>query len=93
MAELRDPLAQELALKLGATTRPVTKLLVEIDRKLSQHPELWGANEAAAFLGIRHNNMYKLRDFPQPVYDKPRGRLWLADDIKAFQNRRLDRVE
>lgn len=88
MARLRDPLTQELASSLVNEDRQVRRILAKIDKRLTERPELWGAGEAASFLGIRHNNMYKLRDFPEPIYDKPRGRLWLADDVRTFAERR-----
>lgn len=53
-------------------------------------PELWGAHEAAACLGVARNNLGVLRGLPAPVTRISNGAIavYVADEIRAFADTR-----
>lgn len=54
-------------------------------------PELVGAKEAAAILGVKQPNLRTLRGLPEP-YDKAAATtLWRKDEVEAFAAERAAR--
>lgn len=53
-------------------------------------PDLMGAREVAAELGVSPSNLGKVADLPPPAKELIRGRLWRADVIYQFAQRRED---
>jgi prophage regulatory protein len=53
--------------------------------------ELWGSAEAADYLGISRQRLHDLttraHDFPEPVAVISAGRIYNADDIRAWAAR------
>jgi hypothetical protein len=51
-------------------------------------PEVWGAKEASAALGVRQPNLRTIRGLPEP-YDKTAATtLWRADEIRMLAEQR-----
>jgi hypothetical protein len=71
------------ALRTADTDQQEEQARKRINRALLK-PELWGATEVGACLGIAHNNLYKLPDLPEPVLELNRGRLWDAVAVRAY---------
>jgi hypothetical protein len=93
MAE-RDRAARtmhNLLRKVKATDRAQEALRVLIDTP----PELWGAHEAAACLGVARPNLGTLRGLPAPTCRVGNGAMpiYLADEIRAFADERGTRHE
>lgn len=76
-----------LVAKLRQSMQNPDYAIRRIDRELKR-PELWGAAEVAAHLGVRASNVYKMRGLPEPVVVLQRGKLWSAYEIRAFAERR-----
>lgn len=54
-------------------------------------PELWGIHEIAAELDVRRETVHYHagRDgFPEPVAELTMGRIWRADDVRAWAKTR-----
>lgn len=47
-------------------------------------PELMGATEAAAAIGVKVQNLGSIRDLPEPDQELLAGRIWRADKIRDF---------
>jgi hypothetical protein len=52
-----------------------------------------GTREAADALGVRRENIRKVASLPEPVQVLACGSIWLADDIRAYAERRDRLVE
>jgi hypothetical protein len=53
-------------------------------------PELVGATEIAALLGVTRQRVQQLAagpDFPAPVADLTMGKVWVLDDVRAWADR------
>lgn len=51
-------------------------------------PELMGAREAAAELGVRVPNLRKVDGLPEPAWTLASGPVWPASEIRALARRR-----
>lgn len=90
----RHPLVRELEQALGDLPPSAAPVIEKINAALMNPglPELWGVTEVAAYLGIdTYQNLYKLRDLPEPAMILNRGRLWNADVIRAYGEQRRRR--
>jgi hypothetical protein len=54
----------------------------------SRIPDIWGAAEVAAELGIAVSNIDRTAGMPAPVAELSATRVWLADDVRAFKAQR-----
>ena len=72
--------------------------------QLSQHawvvgerviPELWGAAMVADYLGVKRQNLHRVKGLPEPLPRPPAPTIghdiWLADDIVEFQKEYVTR--
>jgi predicted DNA-binding transcriptional regulator AlpA len=77
------PLVKQL--KQAESQDESDEVLAAINRKLLD-PDPWGAKEVGEYLGIHHQNIYRLLDegrFPKPFKTKPRL-YWDPDVIRAY---------
>lgn len=67
---------------MTATTTPKRQ------QRKTRVPELMGAREAAACLGVRVPNLRKVPGLPEPAQTLASGPVWPAADIRALAKRR-----
>jgi prophage regulatory protein len=56
--------------------------------------EVWGFSEVVDFLNVsraRAAVLVNRPDFPPPIADLAQGRIWRADDVRAWERRRRER--
>jgi len=61
----------------------------------SSEPDIIGAKEAAAILGVTVSNLNQIAHMPEPYLRIAATQLWRREDMEAFaveRNRRLGRV-
>lgn len=61
---------------------------VQVRRMNARMPEVMGATEVAAELGVNQQNLNKVANLPESFQGLSRGRLWRADVIRAFAESR-----
>jgi hypothetical protein len=57
-------------------------------------PEIWGFAEVVEFLGVstqRATVLTNRHDFPAPLQTLASGRIWVADEVRAWERRRRER--
>lgn len=76
------------ALKLGGQTKDAA-LCRRAAKAVKAPPEVMNGSMVAEALGVADSNLPKVVGLPEPfVTLRPRGKLWLGDEIRAFAKQR-----
>lgn len=70
----------------GSSTRRAK--LSDAVETLAKLPDLMGATEAAAELGVTTSNLAKIANMPEPLYTLRAGRFYNADEVRALARER-----